>query len=182
MVAFGLARVIGGTFRDYAGRFNWSVVWTSIWLQLESSVAVLMGGVTAFRTVLAQQAGSNVHLIESSGSSKFVDRVKRFLGKSRVERSMNGATVRDEKKFLDGPLTGASLKGFRTFIRRNGREQGHTTVDESFANSIYDPIESYHHFKKHEHVDSKASSGKSLDSCVRTFDVSTPIDNFENTS
>jgi hypothetical protein len=48
-------------------------------------------------------------------------------------------------------------------------------VNDTFANSAYDPIESYHHYKKHEREDSKVTSGKSLDCEVRAVEVSATV-------
>jgi hypothetical protein len=135
-----------------------------------------MGGVTAFRTDLTHHLGSKAHPSGSGGSPKLFNRVKRLLGNRAIAGSRRLSPVKNKKRLLDSPMTEASLRGVRTFVRRNGREQRHTTVDDTSANSAYDLIESYHQYKKHERVDSKVLSAKSLDSGALTVEVSPMID------
>lgn len=159
MVALALARLIHGLTRDYSGVLTFSMIWTHLWLHLESSVAVLMGGVTAFRTVFARQVRDDDKAKGRRSNSTLYEYVLRFFGKSRPADSEISSSVGEKKEgFLQGPRTGASLKGLRTFIRRHDREPGHTTVEDTMASCTYDPLESYHNFKRHEDGNQKTPS------------------------
>lgn len=160
MAVFALGRLIGGLYHDYAGVLVYSIVWTHLWLHLESSVAVIMGGVTAFRTVFAAQSRDDDKSRSGKSASTLYEYVLRLFGKTRQSNSSVASSGIEEKKrgFLSGPRTGASLKGMRTFIRRNGRDPGHTTVNETLADSTYDPLESYHNFVRHGEESTKLPS------------------------
>lgn len=147
MVVFALARLIGGLYRDSAGVLTLSITWTHTWLHLESSVAVLMGGITAFRTVFAghvRAAGQR----QGSSTSLY----KRIRGVfQNIPTQSNSGHSENEKKgrgFLAGPQTGGTMKGMRTIIRKLGREPGSTILDGSLASENHDPLESYHRYVK----------------------------------
>ncbi|ORX99200.1 hypothetical protein BCR34DRAFT_139961 [Clohesyomyces aquaticus] len=153
MIAFAIARAFGGMHRDYAGVLTFHATWAHVWLHLEASVAVIMGGLTAFRTMFSREVRSQ----ESSGSSKAINHYIRRLFRKSPGNESSVATSQEAKGPLQGPIAGASMKGLRTFIRRNNREPGHTTIEESMINSKYDPLESYHNFQR-EHRKSRAVS------------------------
>jgi hypothetical protein len=60
MATFCLIR-IAGKYHDPYGTVQVHVEWTTLTLHMESSVAVLMGGVTAFRTVFASRIREREH-------------------------------------------------------------------------------------------------------------------------
>lgn len=151
MVAFAVARFAGGLMRDSSGVLTYSLVWTVLMLHIECSIAVLMGGVTAFRTVFSRQPHDEESQQKERHTSSLLQYVKRLISRSKTSSSSD----RDDKMeqpivISDRAVPTATLKGLRTFIRRNGRDPGHTTIDETLNSSAYDPLESYHNFKRHE--------------------------------
>lgn len=149
MIAFALARLIGSLYHDGSGVLTLAVTWTHTWLHFESSVAVLMGGLTAFRIVFAshvREAGKR----KMMNTTSFYQRFKGFWIKTSKDSNTLRNSEEKQNGFLAGPATGGTLKGLRTFIRKNGRGTGDTTIDadESMLNSKYDPLESYHHYVK----------------------------------
>ena len=162
MLIFAFARLLGGFGRDYANiRVNW-LTWSFLWLHLESSVAVLMGGLTAFRTVFARQVREGDESGSRRHGSFLLAQVFRFLGKNK-ENQESGSPIDRKKKdsFLGALRTGATLKGLRTFIRRHERQTGQTTLHDSLGDSTYDPLESYHNFKRQEEGNRAGSKGAS---------------------
>ncbi|KAL1606206.1 hypothetical protein SLS60_003607 [Paraconiothyrium brasiliense] len=147
MIAFALARLFGGLYRDSFGVLTLSVTWTHTWLHFESSVAVLMGGITAFRTVFAGQvreAGKR-----HTSSSTIYKRIRSIFRRTPSETDSGVVEKLNKNRgFLAGPQTGASIKGMPTFIRRIGREPINTTMEDSVMDSQYDPLESYHAFRR----------------------------------
>jgi hypothetical protein len=169
IVAFCLVRSIGG--RYYAPGTNYvqfSVPWIQFYHEMEAVVAVLMGCITAMRTVFAPSSGINSH-----GSSIYV-RIKKFLhlstgGEDDDEKYNGSETHKTEPKFLGGLRTGATFNGLRTFIRRYDREPGQTTIGNSQLSMTVDPVEEYHNFQRgHARVDSRETENS------RDFRTATP--------
>jgi hypothetical protein len=171
MVGFAIGRLAPAFYRDQAGVLVLSLIWTHLWLHLESSVAVLMGGVTAFRTVFPRHTREEQGLRERLRGSGLYDAVRRILGKSGLSSTTKLSDEESNKKrFLSAQLTGGSLKGLRTFIRRQGREPGHTTVNTLVEDSTYDPLVSYHNFRRNEKA-SGAASGAGFTSAATSEQV-----------
>lgn len=155
MVGFAFARLAGSLHHDISGVLTLDITWTLLWLHLESSVAVLMGGLTAFRIVFANQVREAGHR-KTTNTAPVYKRFTGFLIKSSGRHSSEYLKSRYNKQngLLADPVTGGTLKGLRTFIRRNGREEGQPTMDgadNSILVSKYDQLESYHHYMKDIH-------------------------------
>ena len=50
-IAIALSRMAGGGYYNHDGKFVFRVVYNYILMHLEACIAIIMGGVTAFRTV-----------------------------------------------------------------------------------------------------------------------------------
>lgn len=182
MIAFALARLLGPLYRDKAGVLTISFPWIHAWLHFESSVAVLMGGLTVFRVVFA----SHIREAGQRRTSNITPPYKRFKARW-VQPSGKGSSGHPENHdakpgaFLPVPLTGATLKGLRTLIRNNRRERGHTTLDTggSILDSKYDPLESYHHYVKEAHFGAapRADSRKDVEIQVRLCSIIAVVSN-----
>ena len=147
MVAFCLTR-LAGKYRDPYGNMQVRVDWTSITLHMESSVAVLMGGVTAFRTVFASYIREKPHDLDRLSSQVYYRFRKFFKGGNLQGTSQE---LQDNKgALLTVPRSGGTLKGLRTFIRRHKREPGQTTDNSSWNHSVDNSMDSYHAFRKME--------------------------------
>lgn len=151
MVAFAIARLSGGLMRDSYGVLTYSLAWTTLFLHIECSIAVLMGGVTAFRNVFKPQGRDEESQPEEGHTPLLLQYIRRMFGGSKATRGSDEECAGDKAPVMsDRPVTKGTLKGLRTFIRRNGRERGNTTMEQSMDNSAYDPLESYHNYKRHE--------------------------------
>jgi len=161
-IAICLGRSIGSGFRDRDGRVKFGIVYTCSLIHVEASVAVIMGGVTAFRSVFMSQVRDRGR-IPQGAEQRSSNRYQRVLSwfkipgdKSRRDRlprtqSGNGA-------FLAGPATGGTLRGLRSFIRRHERELGHTTRDSLEIESHYDSLQSYHNYIRAENRQEPSAS------------------------
>jgi hypothetical protein len=148
MVGFGLARFAGALMRDSNGVLTYSLAWTTLFLHIECSTAVLMGGVTAFRNVFKQHTGDEE---SQQGKTPLLRYVRRIFSSGKSGKDSGDKPAGEKGPVIsDQHVTRGTLRGVRTFIRRNGRERGETTVDQSHGDSTFDPLESYHNFIKQE--------------------------------
>ncbi|KAK4639816.1 hypothetical protein QC761_701590 [Podospora bellae-mahoneyi] len=101
------------------------IPWEFFWQFMEATIAVLMGSLTVFRTLLAFQTNKNSE--ERKGAAgpspksralfSFHERMRRWREK-RAQHS-------DEESLSDLPqIPSATMSGMRTFIRRNNRDEG----------------------------------------------------------
>ena len=163
IIAFSITRSVGGRYHAPGSNVvNWSVPWIQFFHFLEAVVAILMGCLTALRSVF----GSNGNSGKGSHSrSSLYYRIRKFFRLSSNDD--NSDDIHGEKsrpKFLGGPQTGGTFHGLRTFIRRHEREPGHTTI-ASTVDSIDDPIKEYHQFQREQpkigRLDSASTDGPS---------------------
>lgn len=157
MCAFALGRHIGGMYRDRQGGFLLQMSWSTLWLHLESSVAVLMGGVTALRTVFATQDRERKRRNTNSLSSSLYYRFRRFIKRSESPYNESPSLIGPNGEFLAGPQTGGTLKGVKTFIRRFNRTAGVTTY-ASRDDPDYNTLDDYHSFRRLEKRDGVSES------------------------
>ena len=160
MIAIAITRVAAGIRRgEHGDKPKFGTVMSFFLLHVESSVGVIMGGVTAFRTVFA----SHIHRSESQRGNvtglSFYYRIKSWLGRSRSRSGSPGFTPdisKEERKGGDlaGPATGGTIAGLKTFIRRYGRDPGQTTMGGTVDGTVDEPhdglVESYHAYLKEE--------------------------------
>lgn len=150
-----LGRSIGSGFHA-----NFGIVNTFLLLHIEASVAVIMCGVTAFRTVFAARIREREHQRRSEERrapgmyNSLLAWLKRFSGKSKSPGSAN--TRSRKKPFLTGEVSRGTLRGLGTFIRRHEREPGLTTSASTAFDSGYDPLESYHEYMRKENTHDSA--------------------------
>jgi hypothetical protein len=122
MVAFSITRV-----SHIRGASGVDVPWVFFWQFAEASVAVLMGSLTAFRTLLVAErekrwSPSPAGASPGQGGAKvgvfntFRQRV-RLLGKSRSDLESQDEGGLPE---IPGPM----MTGLRTYIRRHKRDSG----------------------------------------------------------
>ncbi|PVH94422.1 hypothetical protein DM02DRAFT_661042 [Periconia macrospinosa] len=142
-IAIALSRMFGGVHR-HKGHMVFRLVYTYLLMHTEACIAVIMGGITAFRTVFAAHSCEREH----SGSSSFYNRVRSWLKKpgSNSEVAPEDAEQRKGGKFLGDNITRGTLRGLRTFIRRHEREPGYTAHESTANESQYDPLQSYHNY------------------------------------
>lgn len=145
-----LGRTIGSGFRDRDGHVKFGIVYTFLLIHVEASVAVVMGGVTAFRTVVASQirdSGRSPRFTESTRSNLY-NRILSWFKRPREESKPVTSQQKKEKRreLLAGPATGGTLQSLRTFIRRHGRETGHTIHGSDISEPPYDALHSYHEY------------------------------------
>ena len=121
--------------------------WIQLSHHLEAVAAVLMGCLTALRSVFVGHFGDR-----SSKRGYFYYRFRKLVRPSSDDEKRESSSVQDDKaEFLRGPQTGATLHGLRSFIRRHERPSGNTTVQTNLSLK-YDPIEEYHNFCRDKDV------------------------------
>jgi hypothetical protein len=94
-IAICLGRSIGSGFRDRDGRVKFGIVYTFSLIHVEASVAVIMSGLTAFRTVFAtriREAGRERRNNELSMHQPRWEWLDRLWGKRQV--NYTGGTQR----------------------------------------------------------------------------------------
>ena len=102
MIAVSLARVISA---HYLG--SRSQIWSTFWVQAETSVSVMAVSMTAFRTLFVIKAGPKRTPPEHNHRSPSRQRLWR----------------KNDKIELPEVDTGATMTGMRTMIRENGRTE-----------------------------------------------------------
>jgi hypothetical protein len=149
LVGFSLIRVIRSLPRVSKQYPIARLDWLFLWLHLEPSTAVIMGGVTAFRTIFAShnhgQQGRNSESRRRLSNYRRLQQLFKRLGSSRSE-PLSGDDV---ERNLPLPKTRGTLNGLKTFIRRHRREPGNTTA-ETWNESTLHTLDSYHAFQKQE--------------------------------
>ncbi|CAI6334862.1 unnamed protein product [Periconia digitata] len=145
-IALALSRIVASAYHA-DGQIVFRIVHTHFLLHIQACVAVLMGGVTAFRTIFAS------HFRERENQrSAFHNRMRSWF--KRPESSPNEALGENEKqrkgRFLPVSISRGTIRGLRTFIRRNGREKGHTTCESTENGSQDGSLQSYHNYMKGE--------------------------------
>ncbi|VUC29378.1 unnamed protein product, partial [Clonostachys rosea] len=114
MAIMAIIRVSGIT-----GVAGVDIPWTFFWQFTEASVAVLMGSLTAFRTLLVGHVGRNSEPKRSWPYSRY--RVYKWGGRK--------VSADDETQEGLPEVPGATMTGLRTFIRRNNRDPGLATAN-----------------------------------------------------
>jgi hypothetical protein len=114
MAIMAIIRVSGIT-----GVAGVDIPWTFFWQFTEASVAVLMGSLTAFRTLLVGHVGRNSEPKRSWPYSRY--RIYKWGGRK--------VSADDETQEGLPEVPGATMTGLRTFIRRNNRDPGLTTAN-----------------------------------------------------
>lgn len=128
---------------DSHGVLTYNIIWTTLFLHIECSVAVIMGGVTAFEQYFPGKFMMKKTQVKSSSSSVLKRYIFRMFGNKGSTRGLSETSKRkDPSALLEGPKTTATLKRLRTFIRRNGHESNHTTLAGTMDSGDYDPLKS----------------------------------------
>lgn len=149
MIIITIVRVTAGLHKSARGHKEFSMTWTHLLLHVEACVAVLMGSVSAFRTIFVSQTNGE-------GSWQISSLFRRYLNKLGLSSGSNKNTgelsfVRPECGNLPNvQKSGVTMNTLRKFIRRHNREPGATTLN-SVGNSINDmEVEDYHAYRKEE--------------------------------
>ena len=102
------------------------LTWQIFWQHMEGSIALIMASVTVFRTAFVT-AGSKKNGQKEQGPSYSV-RQRLLARRNRIHSDEMEKLGREEGL---PAIPGATLAGLRTFIRRNNRPVGETTVMRS---------------------------------------------------
>jgi len=146
IVVVSLTRLVGGLYHSYRGKYEFSIQWTFTILHIEAAIALLMGSISALRTVFAKQSRNGSEEVDNSPVVIIYRKIISIAGSWKAD---GGSRSHDQHspQLSTANNTEPTLKGFRTFIRRCGRSQGHTTL----ASTVSD-LEDYHQFKRNEKV------------------------------
>jgi len=143
MIIIGLVRISGGLYTNRQGQREFSFAWSHILLHIEAGVGVLMGTISAFRSIFTSPRTSSEE-DRSRTQSSFLTRFFEKLGLCKAIKSLRTRTTDTAptpgRLSRDGQ-TRVTLFSLRRYIRRHGRQPGHTTLE-----SIDDPQEHYHEF------------------------------------
>jgi hypothetical protein len=110
------------------------ISWEIFWMYMESAVAVIMGSLTAFRTLFLSSS-SNQRRGRNNNAREEIDKgwlTNTFL-RMRYRKNSGGSGKKDgyygDLEQQDGlpQIPGATMTGLRTFIRRNNRTVRLTT-------------------------------------------------------
>lgn len=107
------------------------------WQQVEASIAVIMGSITVFRTLIVSKHTSQRYEVRAPS---FVKKIlpKSLSGQSSGQSRSRGGTGSTE--YLELPtMPSATFSGIRSFLSRSHR--GDATLD----NSKFDPLEADYH-------------------------------------
>jgi hypothetical protein len=117
-------------------------------IQIEAGVAVLMGGVTALRSVFASLERERRRRSSEQSSSTMFRRMIYWYKHSRDKNKSNAEQLQEivgrNKSLPAIPTEGGPLRGLQTCIRKFGRASGLTTYNSTVLRSQYDPLNSYH--------------------------------------
>ncbi|KAF2005651.1 hypothetical protein P154DRAFT_570949 [Amniculicola lignicola CBS 123094] len=171
MATFSLLR-IAGIYRDTYGTVQVRVEWTILTLHMESSVAVLMGGATAFRTVFASRIRGRGHPDPERLRSNLYYHVGKFFNRGTPSGNPELPQSDNYRTLLTGIRTGGTLNGLKTSIRRHKQEPGHTAVSDNV--SCDNSVHGYHVFKKSEGRGMEADLESNLDSKAKENVFSSP--------
>lgn len=105
------------------GAVGVDIPWEFFWQFMEAAVAVLMGSLTVFRTLLSSKTGaSDEHHQAAAGARPWPHARRAYYVFSSVGRKRRRGDVDLEATHNDLPgVPGATMTGLRTFIRRNNR-------------------------------------------------------------
>jgi hypothetical protein len=141
MIILTITRLAGGLHRSVRGEREFSIVWTHLLLNVESSVAILMACLVAFRTIFA----SHFAQLSQQGSTPWYHRLlSRFKSYPSGKRSTGNSDdgVAKQPHLSKGPTMHATMHTFRNFIGAGkSSNRGMTTLG-----SVSDPVEDYHHY------------------------------------
>ena len=137
---------------EASGQFQFRLLFTIFLEHIEASVAVIMGSVTALRTVFASHIHSRGTDNTGDSWSKLFSRLKSLFRREDSASDLSGtqSTTRTEKQLLPAMGTGITMRGLRTFIRRYQRDPGATTRNETLDDTQFDPFESYHNYIRND--------------------------------
>lgn len=100
------------------------LTWSLYWIYMEACVACIMASITAIRTVFGSTGSRGPDLPKQRPSYSMRMQIMR-----KVRRSGWDEVEEDGEKLPEIPS--ATLSGMRTFVRRNHRTAGETTVMQS---------------------------------------------------
>ena len=137
---------------EIGGQFQFRLLFTIFLEHIEASVAVIMGSVTALRTVFASHIHSRGTDNTGDSWSKIFCRLKSWFRREDSSSDLLGtqSTTRTEKRLLPAMGTGITIRGLRTFIRRHQRDPGATTRNETLDDTRFDLFESYHNYIRND--------------------------------
>lgn len=112
------------------GSLGVDIGWEFFWQFMEASVAVLMGSLTVFRTLLTFQVNKSSEERKGAGLSPKSRAL--FSFHQRMQRLRKKRQQADEESLEGLPqIPSATLAGMHTFIRRNNRDPGLDTLPMS---------------------------------------------------
>ncbi|KAF2793411.1 hypothetical protein K505DRAFT_244470 [Melanomma pulvis-pyrius CBS 109.77] len=141
MVIISLVRISGGLYTDFQGKQEFSFVWSSVLLHIEAGVGVMMGSISAFRSVFTGHRSSSE---EEQQRPSFLSRLMKKLRLPYATKKLGtsgNSEPSNQQLDQNSPQTRVTMFSLRRFIRRHNREPGHTTLE-----SIDDPQDHYHNF------------------------------------
>ena len=125
MAAIAVVRVSGFRIGGASHTQVYDLTWQIYWQYMEGCIACIMASMAAFRSLFvannSRVAEKNEHGPSDSMRQKLVQKFKRSRSKAAWE-----AMPEDEDKLPAIPS--ATLSGVKTFIRRNNRSVGTTTM------------------------------------------------------
>ncbi len=143
MVILTIIRIAGGTYISTRGHREFSMTWTHVLLHVEASVAILMGSLSAFRSIFTNQKDR----ASSTQSTKFYQRLLSKLGFStRSSTNDKPSFVNTSPQLSQSPMTNPTLRSLKQFIRRHNRTGGQTTLGSIDQLEVED----YHQYRKKE--------------------------------
>jgi len=156
MVIISVVRIGGGWYTTARPRREISLAWAHILLHIEAAVGVLMGTISAFRSVFKSPRTSSE--LERSPPASLLARVLNKLGLGYLSEHSgysgnSGPQQQNPRLPGNEQYTRATMFSLRRFIRRQGRDPGQTTLA-----SISDPQEHYHDFIRREAADGGRSN------------------------
>lgn len=115
------------------------VVWQVFWQWMEAVVAVLMASVTTFRAFLIGQRLRNLDKRQPRASNS-------WIAKMKARRKAAASDEFEEGNQLPA-IPNATLTGLRSFIRRNHRPAGETTMMRSDLSILHENTDDYRHLR-----------------------------------
>jgi len=141
MAIIAIVRITGGLHTSLRGYKEYSMTWSHILTQVEASVAVFMGSISAFRTIFVTR--------DPDEASRGFGLYRRLLSKLGISKQTGRSGESDDVKgnqpqIPEGHITNVSMKTLRKFIRGFNKQPGATSLE-----SVTEvDVEDYHDYRR----------------------------------